>query len=72
MRDARATGCDDAAVCELRGVGAWVGGEGGCVSEGGGVDGDYGGGGVRYVAGSCRNFPVWMIFHLLMRFFGGG
>lgn len=46
MRDARAEGCDDAAVCEFRGVGAGVGGEGGCVSEGGGVDFDYGGGGV--------------------------
>lgn len=58
VRDARAAGCDDAAVCEFRGVGARGGGEGGCVSKGGGVDGDYGGGGVRYVAGALRPFPA--------------
>lgn len=51
VRDARAEGCDDAAVCEFRGLGAGVGGEGGCVSEGGGVDYDHGGGGVRSAAG---------------------
>ena len=71
VRDARLESGDDAAVCESRGVGAWVGGEGGCVSEGGGVDWDYGGGGVRYGAGALRGLRGGCFCRLLMRFCGG-